>query len=55
MNYYSLVFLIISGDKGGRTPDLKTASLALSQLSYVPKSKARQCKYSSLKKQENCL
>ena len=25
------------GDRGTRTPDLKTASLALSQLSYVPK------------------
>jgi hypothetical protein len=28
------------GDKGDRTPDLKIANLALSQLSYIPKSAA---------------
>lgn len=31
---------VLSGDEGDRTPDPNTASVVLSQLSYVPRLKA---------------
>lgn len=37
-NQISLIAVLIGGAMGDRTPDLNTASVALSQLSYCPMS-----------------
>ena len=33
----TFISIVLSGDEGARTPDLDSAIVALSQLSYIPK------------------